>query len=421
MTQGFLVSSFLKNTGVAFFLKAAGALLALGLNVWLGRLLGAEGFGILGVATSVAAFAGLFCVLGFHNSALRFIAQYVENRQQNLLRGFVQGTIGLATLISLGVSLLVWITASLLPGSPMSKSLLLAAMLVAFYALTPMLSKVIRGFGDVAGSLWPEQLLFPTVTLGLMLLFTPECFWDIVVLVVIGRYAALIASAALSWRQVRSSRAFEYPAEYDWKAWRAAALPLLLAALVQALFEKADTIMIGGIASLEDAGLYTAASKLSLLLSFVLGVVETAVAPMLSSAFHANRKADFRRLFMMSMLVSGSVGFVLLLAVWWQAAQLLEYFGAGFVQAEQMLMVLAIGQFINALSGPVAFALMVTGREKVYGNIMLVGGVTNIALNTILIPAWGGFGAAVATAVTLGGVNMLMFFKVRRLFLVLKQ
>ncbi len=418
MSKSLLITSFIRSSGVAFVLKAIGAALAVVIHVLMGRLLGAEEYGVFSIGLALSAFGSLFAVFGFDNAAIRFVSQYLEQKAIATLKGFVhaaciQSMLGSLAIIIFCIGMLY---SGVLPGSRVV--LILMMVLLVSYVFIPLYSKLIRGFGDIAGSLWPEQLLFPTVTLAIFASLTQARFYDVVAAFVVGRYTTVIVSYIILRRHTAETIPKNLESKTNYIAWYGTAAPLFVAALINILYLKADTLMVGAMVSFEQAGLYTAASRVSMLLSFVLGVIGTAVAPMLSASFHGGRMADFRKLFWLSILLSGIAASLLLFLVVLFSSEILSLYGTDFLQANVMLVVLSVGQFVNAVTGPVAFALMVSGNESIYARVMLIGGCLNLALNALLIPQYAGVGAAYATAISLGGANlvMLLFLGSRVLF-----
>lgn len=94
--------------------------------------------------------------------------------------------------------------------------------------------------------------------------------------------------------------------------------------------------------------------------------------------------------------------------------EVLGLFGASYVTAEYVLVVLALGRAVKAMTGPVGFLLSMTEYERFELWNGIGGAVLNIALNLALVPAYGLMGAAVATSVTLGLVNVVRLLEVRR-------
>jgi O-antigen/teichoic acid export membrane protein len=80
-------------------------------------------------------------------------------------------------------------------------------------------------------------------------------------------------------------------------------------------------------------------------------------------------------------------------------------FGAEFVAAASVLRLLAVGQVFGALAEASSSYLLMSGKERVFGSLSLVGLAINVLLNVWLIPGLGARGAAIATAST----NLLFF------------
>jgi O-antigen/teichoic acid export membrane protein len=91
------------------------------------------------------------------------------------------------------------------------------------------------------------------------------------------------------------------------------------------------------------------------------------------------------------------IGFVFL--VWPEAV--LALFGDEFRSSANLLRVLAIGYLVNTSTGSVANLLMMTGHERDYRNICIVGAALNAIIASVAIWQYGALGAALATAATL--------------------
>jgi O-antigen/teichoic acid export membrane protein len=76
--------------------------------------------------------------------------------------------------------------------------------------------------------------------------------------------------------------------------------------------------------------------------------------------------------------------------------------------------ILAAGGLVNALAGPSANLLSLTGSERYVSRVMLAVTGLNIMLNLMFIPRWGVEGAALATAISMVAWNVVMFVTVRR-------
>jgi O-antigen/teichoic acid export membrane protein len=88
--------------------------------------------------------------------------------------------------------------------------------------------------------------------------------------------------------------------------------------------------------------------------------------------------------------------------------ELLNLFGDDFVVAYPILVILIVGQLANAMTGPVALLLNMTGHQTDAARILGAGVILNVTLNALLIPAYGPTGAALAGTVTMVLLNTNM-------------
>jgi O-antigen/teichoic acid export membrane protein len=88
-------------------------------------------------------------------------------------------------------------------------------------------------------------------------------------------------------------------------------------------------------------------------------------------------------------------------------------FGAAYEKAYVPLVILCVGQLVNASIGSVRSILNMTGNEHDTTRVLVIGAIVNLLLNFTLTPVWGMNGAAMATTVTLILWNVLMWRSVR--------
>ena len=77
---------------------------------------------------------------------------------------------------------------------------------------------------------------------------------------------------------------------------------------------------------------------------------------------------------------------------------LLALFGSEFTEGYPLLFVLVLGVVARASVGPAESLLTMSGNQNVCAAVYGGALATNIIANIILIPVWGLWGAAVATA-----------------------
>jgi O-antigen/teichoic acid export membrane protein len=201
---------------------------------------------------------------------------------------------------------------------------------------------------------------------------------------------------------------------YAQRQWLKVSLPLLLVDGMQILLKRTDIIMIGAILGSDDAGIYSAASRISNLVVFPLMAINAILAPMISELYRTGRGPELQRIirlasraiFMFTLVVS------IILAV--SSKFMLSLFGLNFTIAFVALLILLGGQVVNALAGSVGLIMTMTGHQNQAGAIIAASAAANITLNALLIPLLGLAGAAISTAFTMAFWNIAMFTFVKR-------
>jgi O-antigen/teichoic acid export membrane protein len=194
--------------------------------------------------------------------------------------------------------------------------------------------------------------------------------------------------------------------------WRFA-IPRAGAAILATLVTWLDTLLVGALDSTAAAGVYTAASRFSLVGFAFLGAVLIVIAPQVGG-FLATGRLDRAGLVFRtatSWLILATWPLYLLLAIF--APTILRLFGPGFGAGAPALAIMSVAMLVNMGTGPVTTVLLMGGRSG--WNLANSAGslVLNVGLNLALIPRLGITGAAIAWAATIVGVNVAAVVQVR--------
>jgi len=168
----------------------------------------------------------------------------------------------------------------------------------------------------------------------------------------------------------------------------------------------------------KNLGLFKAAERSALLISFVLIVINAVLPPRFASLYK-NRKIGE----MLSLLKKGALiglllasPFLILCIV--SPKLILGLYGTEFVNAALPLQIIAIGQAINVATGSVGFLLNMTGNERVMRNISILSNFVGLVFLTVLLPSNGVLGAAISFSVILILQNSLALYYVYKRLLV---
>jgi len=159
---------------------------------------------------------------------------------------------------------------------------------------------------------------------------------------------------------------------------------------------------------------FASAHRTALLAGFVLIAVNLVVAPKFAYAFSKGLQADVRSLSLTSSKLMIVMASPVLLVMLLFPESLMRLFGDEYVIAAPLLQIMAVGQFINVVTGSVAYLLTMTNHEKDFRNVVLFSGPLAIVLAFYLTKEFGLIGAAYATAISVATQNLLAVYMVKK-------
>jgi O-antigen/teichoic acid export membrane protein len=194
--------------------------------------------------------------------------------------------------------------------------------------------------------------------------------------------------------------------------WRFAG-PRALAVVFSITVTWLDVLLVGAFMhSTRQAGIYAAASRLSVVGATALSAVGMAIAPQVSQLATLGKMRDAESVF--------QVGTWWLMALTWPAyislavfaPFLLKVFGHGFAAGHTALTILCLAQLFNLGTGNVTIVLLMVGKSSWNLINSAASLAVNIGLNILLIPRLGITGAAIAWAASIVVTNMSALLEV---------
>jgi O-antigen/teichoic acid export membrane protein len=201
---------------------------------------------------------------------------------------------------------------------------------------------------------------------------------------------------------------------YEPRQWFSVSLPMLLVAGYTMVLNQADVLLIGAWLGPEPVGMYQAAVKTAALVSLALSASNAAAGPVYASLHTKGDARELQKLISTSVTWAflPSLAIFLVLVVFGE--HILRLFGPGFARVRWQLAILAVGQVVNAASGPVTTLLSVSGHQRQCSRVFGWAALMNVAANAVAIPLAGITGAAIATASTVITLNVWLYVLVRR-------
>lgn len=400
----------------SFLVKVAGAGLGFGTEVLLARLLSVNEYGVYVYVWTWLSVLALPCTVGFKGSLVRFVSQFRSEQRWDKLKGVLRWS----TQLSLGVSFVVGGTLSAVlflyfDGRP---SGIAEGMAVGMLAL-PVLSLNLIQKGALQGLKKVIRADVPYLVLRRVLLAAVALaiYWkwgqlnavDLLVGVAFTLLITFVLASYWLWTSL-PIEVRETAPEYRKKHWIQVSFPFLLISGAAIIQGKTDIIMLGSLGTAGAAGIYGAATRITMLISFGLNATNMIVAPSISEYYNTGQTEKLQRL--IAFASSGVFLFTILISAGLIVFGdlLLLLFGGEFTVGYAALVILVVGKTANALLGPVGYLMTMTGRQWLASKVFAVGAVLNIILNAVLIPPFGVVGAACATATSITGWNVFLAY-----------
>ena len=177
--------------------------------------------------------------------------------------------------------------------------------------------------------------------------------------------------------------------------------PMALSAIAYFIMQSIDIIILSIYEGFDQIAYYSVSVKLAMLTTLALMSVNIVIAPRIAEIYENQKMQKLQMLIKHSTRIIFLISICVLSVLFFFSEEILGLFGQGYVIANNALLFLLAAQFFNAVSGPGAIYLNMTGRQKTLNKILVSALIINISLNFYLIPIWGINGAAIATLASL--------------------
>jgi O-antigen/teichoic acid export membrane protein len=404
--------------GTVFIIRVLSAGLAYFSQVLLARWMGGSDYGVYVYVWTWVLLLGSMLDFGIAVTAQKLIPEYRASGDMALLRGFLSGSRWLTFTVSsltamLLAALVKLISASLDP--ELIVPLYIGCLTLPPFVVANTQDGIARSHDWMRLGLMPQFIVRQTLIIGLTA-------GAVALGLKLGATAAMIASAAAVWiamlgQMIVLNRRLDSHIEAGEKSyaigeWLKISLPIMMVEGFYLLLSYTDILVLQQYRASEDVGVYFAVVKTLALVSFVHYAMSATTAHRF-----AEYQGDPERL---SAYVAHAIKWTfwpslaataLLLAF---GKPLLWLFGSQFTGGYGIMFVAAIGLVARSAIGPVERLLNMSGHQNSCALAYASAFAMNLVLCVILIPRFGGYGAAAATSLSLVFETVVLFWITRR-------
>ena len=368
---------------------------ALIVGVWVARYLGPERYGMLSYALALVTLFSPLVSLGLEDVVVRDIVRDPTRKDETLGTAFVLMLIGSVVSFSAVIGTILFLRRD---DSPMH-------WLIAIIAA----GSIFQSFSII------ECWFNSQIQARYAVLAKSASFFacSVIKIALIKNDATLIAFAWVSSVEIAlGSMGLIYAYESkggSFRNWqgtlkRARSLlkdswPLAFAVLAMTIYERIDQVMLGEMAGSEEVGIYSVAVRLAEMGIFIPTALYWSFFPSIVKAKSVSDDQFYKKLqkfYNLMALSSYAIAVPVTIMSKWLVGFL---YGETYAKAGLILSVLIWANIFTFLEIARSSFLATMNWTKAYLITVLLGAILNIVLNLVLIPKYGGIGAATASLI----------------------
>jgi len=390
--------------------------LSIAYQVIVARRLGPASFGLFVLALAIANLFAEGSDLGLDYGVLRFGGIAYDASDPGGFRAILRPAV-LGSLLVGAAAAAVLATGSALVAHLFHKPglgpvLIPLALSVPFTCTTEVLRAGLRAMGNAVRPVAATSLIGPglrLITAALIVVFVrsaPAVGWAYLAT----ECAVFLITTVMLWQLIPSADRQRSPV----KQLVSFSVPMSLNRLLLYGNNQTEIVFLGFLAPTVTLGVFGVARRLSALLSGLLGSMSILFNPIVAGMHHSHRTRELDQVFKTSTrwLVTLALPICLIEVLF--APDVLSVFGKEYSGGAVALVVLALGQLVNAGTGTVSNLQAMAGYAKITLMNSLLFLSLSVVLDLLLIPRFGLLGAAVANSSSTIVVNLLRLWQIRK-------
>lgn len=399
-----------------FILRGLGAISLFVLYFVAARRLTRDDAGLFFLGLTVSTIFAPIALFGLHTIALRELSARTDEAKRGEVRYLLQMTLVRGAILAMVPALLLfWFAPQIADRAFHRPSLagILQSAAIAGYAgsLATLLSGQLQGLRRFSQSLFILSISTPLIATALLM--GPH-----------GSIDALHASslyAIASWLTVAIGLV-----AVVWRTPRTASCPVTIERMANACFSLwvinamimavnwSGQLIAGAQLLPSDVAMLAVSQRTANLVNFILIGVNFVVTPRFSAFWAKDDRVGLKRLAIDSTRAMSLFAIPLVVAIGLMPERIMSWFGSSFAGGGTLLVILAIGQLVNVMTGSVNALLNMCGFDRDLRNIVVLSGTLTIGLSWFMTQWYGVIGCAIAITTALILQNALAVGMVKR-------
>jgi polysaccharide transporter, PST family len=391
------------NTGWLFADRILRMGVGLFVGVWVARYLGVQQFGVFNYATAFVALFSTLSTLGLDAIVVRSIVREPEKRAEILGTAFWLKLFGGVAALVLAVSSIILVRHD----DQLTISLVAILSSVGIFQAFETIDLWFQSQVQSKYTVIAKNTAFVVITLVKVTLISIHAPLIAFAWTALGEVGLGAIGLMISYK-IRGYSPWLWP----WSLLLAKTLlkeswPLILSGLTIMIYMRIDQIMLGQMVGDKAVGIYSAATRISEVWYFIPMAIVSSVSPAIYAAKEVSESLYYKRIEqLIRMLVVISI--IISVSMSLMSDKIIAIlFGGGYAEAGKILAIHTWAFLFGSIGMATLPWFIAEGLNELSFRRDLIGAVVNVVLNFLLIPTYGGVGAAIATVIAYGIAGVL--------------
>ena len=410
-----------RNAVGSLFIRIGSLISAFVLNVILARFMGVNEYGNYVFALGWLNVLVIPAMLGFDKLLVREMAIYQIREDWGALNGVFYFAVYCALPMSLFVGLLLSVVIHLISAAQPGAALFyLVALLLPILTMLRIQQSAMQGLNHSAIGQLPELVILPII----QLLFAYAAFKATesalpasrIMNLYLGAGSVAVFAGFFLVRHVFVTNIPAVQPVFNRNQWIPVLFPMMVIGGIYILNDQLAAILLGLLADSREVAIFSAAERWGRFIVFGLFSLNPVLAPVFAKLHTHQDWGQLQKVVTGSAQAAALFALVPLLAYIIAPGFFLSVFGDEFSAGKTLLVIIGVGQFVNASAGSVGMLLSMTGYERIVVYGAGFGVLVNLLIGLLLIPELHAAGAAIAASSSMIATNMILsVFVFRRL------
>ena len=396
--------AFYRQTVIVFLIKVISSILGFSTTVLLVKNLGGETSSAYFFLIALSSVLTALSTFGAPEAILKFTA--INRNVGKLVKLVVKNACLLSIVFSLVITFILFVVNKTVELSSEELFILSIIVVLPLSSIILLLSSALQGAGRIIIAMITTGFVQNIVLLS-SLTFFADSYFDAACAFALGNLLASVIAIYYLNKDLNDENE-----SFDTHAFKSTCKSMLVSQSVVQYNNHAAILLLGVLWVGKDISIMAVSLKLTTMLSFIIIAVNRVLAPQIAVTYKNGDLVALQHLISKSSRLMWILCVPAVFIIMLFSQQILMMIDESYPSQYLVLIVLALGQLVNVITGNIGLLLSMTGHEKIQKNILLCALFISLILGYFLIPSYGPLGAAIMTTGTVIIVNVSSYFYV---------